>query len=39
VLLIVVAPLCVELTDRFNVDTNVPGLLKLTIAGGFKIAL
>jgi hypothetical protein len=25
--------------DIFNVDTNVEGLLKLTVAGGFNIAL
>jgi hypothetical protein len=35
----VVALFNVVFPDVFNVDMNVEGLLKLTIAGGFVIAL
>ena len=37
--LIVVILSNVVFPEIFNVEMNVPGLLKLTIAGGFVIAL
>ena len=39
VLLIVVTLFNVAFTDIYNVDTNVPGLLKEIIVGGLDIAL